>query len=129
MIFYQLQLLPGGHLGLNQSLVVWEHRPQRLAQPPHAEDVREHAVAQDGLAQLQPGLAVEVDQGVADGHQGVGPGQRLVLVPPPLDYVTHVEAQQERHLFGQGTEVLIEIVNNSVKLLSVIILQSHPEFK
>ena len=129
MTLYQLYFSLGGDLGLHQRLVVWEHRPQRLAQPPHAEDVGEHAVPHDGLAELHPGLVVEVHEGVADGDQGVGPGQGLVLVPPPPHHVTHVEPEEEGHLLGQRTEVLVEIVNNSVELLSVLLPQPQPEDK
>ena len=94
---------------------------------PDTEDVGEHAVPHDGLAELHPGLVVEVDESVADGDQGVGPGEGLVLVPPPPHHVTHVEPQQKGHLLGQRTQVLVEVVDDFVEFHSVLLLQSHPE--
>ena len=76
---------------------------------PDAEDVGEHAVSEDGLCELHALLSLEVHQSVADGDQGVRPGQGLVLVPPPLHNVAHVETQQECHLLAHTTQILVKV--------------------
>ena len=53
---------------------------------------------------------------MADGHQGVWPGKGLVLVPPPLDDVGHVEPEQECHLLAHAAQVPVKIVNHLVKV-------------
>ena len=79
------------------------------------EDIRQHGVSHDGLAELHPLLVVEVHQGVVDGYQSVWPGETHSLVPPSLHHIAHVETQQEGHLFGHRTEVLVEVVHNLVE--------------
>ena len=91
------------------------------------EDVGQHGVSHDGLTELHPLLMVEVHQSVADGYQSVWPRQTLVLFPPSLHHVAHVESQEERHLFGHRTEVLVKIINNLLKLPFFIIPESITE--
>ena len=89
---------------------------------PDAEDVGEHAVSEDGLGELHALLSLEVHQSVADGDQGVRPGQGLVLVPPPLHNVAHVEAQQECHLLAHATQILVKVPATIDTLYSITIL-------
>ena len=90
------------------------------------EDVGQHGVSHDGLTELHPLLVVEVHKSVADGYQSVWPRQTLVLFPPSLHHVAHVESQEERHLFGHRTEVLVKIINELLELLPLVVAESSP---
>ena len=90
------------------------------------EDVGQHGVSHDGLAELHPILVVEVHQSVADGYQSVWPWETLVLFPPSLHHIANVETQQERHLFGHRTEILVKIINNLVEFHPFFVAESKP---
>ena len=62
---------------------------------------------------------------MADGHKGVRPGQGLVLVPPSLDNVAYIKTKQKCHLLAHSIEVLLKIVDDSVKLEFLILLPLH----
>ena len=53
---------------------------------------------------------------MTDGHKGIWPRQGLVLIPPSLNNVGHIETQQKCHLLPHAAQVLIKIVNHPVKL-------------
>ena len=92
---------------------------------PNTENVGEHAVSQDCLTEFQAFLCFEVYQSMADGHKGVRPGQGLVLVPPPLHNVAYIKTKQKCHLFGHSIEVLLKIVDDSVKLEFLVLFPLH----
>ena len=93
------------------------------------EDVGQHGVSHDGLAELHPLLVVEVHQSVEDGYQSVWPWQTLCLIPPSADNLADEESQQEGHHAGHRTEVFVKIIHKFVEFLPLVVAESKPDGK
>lgn len=60
---------------------------------------------------------VSRNSGADEEGQIVRPGQKLVLLPPPLHDQAHVEAQDKRHGYGLAgvAEVIADLLENPAK--------------